>query len=515
MSDNSVVVLQCDPLQSLFSSISVIPERYTDILREHSYYSKSDTEELFNVKVLSNLTLTPIIEMLELSLVSNGINAHVEIGQYDNIVQESALRVPNDCVIIFWELWNLFTNAQSKIESMSEHEFQNLKVKLKNDIETTVTNLKGSKLVLFNRFSETPCDRYDGYRGRFELLVEFGNTVLDKLSHPNLQLVDTSQIHKFNSKNETLDLRFLYKAKSIYSTVFFRHYVSIVSLRILKLIGKIKKVLVLDCDNTLWKGVLGEDGPDNIDISITSTDGSIFNEVQWTFKSLKNSGALLCLSTKNNNSDIQHILDTNDDLVLKREDLVDIAANWEPKSENILRISNKLNLGLDSFVFVDDSDFEINLMKKALPQVLSLKVPQNLNDYPAFARSLLGVFENSTVTDEDKNRTAMYQAETARQELYANTNSLDDFLLSLKMKLSLVINPTKTVARLAQMTQKTNQFNLTTMRMTEGEVSNWILSDTSLLVSASLQDVYGDSGVTGACFIKFKSLPLLKLQIFY
>lgn len=492
--------MEKNELQQIFPSLTLAPSRYTQMIKEHSVFSP-DLENRFEIKILSNITLSPIKEILELTCWKNGINSHVSFGEYDNIVQESLTQTRTDCVVIFWELWNLFPNAASKLETLSEVEFDELQSQLVSDIELVIRSLNDSKLILFNRFSCTPCNRFDGFRGRFESLVDFANLTLESLNANNLQLIDLDQIHRFSSFDQTLDLRYLYKAKSLYTAHFFQHYASICCLSLLKLDGGAKKVLVLDCDNTLWKGVIGEDGFDNIDMASTSPIGAIFNDVQWMFKSLKERGTLICLCTKNNDTDINEILSSHSDLVLKRSDIVYIASNWRPKPENIIEITNSLNLGLDSIVFIDDSDFEIGLMREKLPDVLSLQVPKNLTQYPQFIRNLIGLFGTNRFTSEDKNRTAMYQAEAERNNLLQESNSIESYLESLEMTMTFNIDANKYRSRIAQMTQKTNQFNLTTKRMTEVDVMSYMSSENSLVASFALKDRYGDNGVTGACFV--------------
>ena len=491
-----------DKLETIFPSLILPPSRYTQLIKDHNGYP-ADQQNLIKIKILSNVTLSPIKEILELTCWRNGINGRVILGEYDNIVQESVVETTNDCVIVFWELWNLFPNAASKLETLSEIEFDNLKLKLKSELEFIVSNLKDTKLILFNRFSCIPCHRFDGYRGRFDALVDSANFALENIAANNLQVVDTNQIHNFNSLEKTLDLRYLYKAKSLYTAQFFRHYASIFCLNFLKMKGRAKKVLILDCDNTLWKGVVGEDGPENIEMATTSPIGSIFNDVQWMFKSLRAQGVLICLCTKNNDADIQDILISHSDLVIKQDDIVYISSNWRPKPENIIEISKSLNLGLDSIVFMDDSDFEIGLVREKLPQVLSLQVPKNLTDYPQFVRNLFGLFGTNRMTVEDKNRTAMYKAESGRNKLLQASNSIESYLESLEMSMFFDINQKTYLGRIAQMTQKTNQFNLTTLRMSEAEVLNYMTSEHCMVASFSLKDRYGDSGVTGASFVTF------------
>ena len=354
-----------DSLKTIFPTLNLAPKSYATLINLHRTFNSRDGKK-FKIKILSNITIAPVKEILEITLWNNNINAEVEIGEYDNIIQDSFLKERYDCIIIFWELWNLFPNAASKLETLSEAEFLKIKNKLKKDIEFTIKNLQKNKLIFFNLFSNIPYNRSDGFKNKLNELVNFGNKVLEKIQISNLNLIDVNQIHTLHSTLQSTDLRYLHKAKSLYTPLFLRHYASIICMNVLRVQGVIKKVLVLDCDNTLWKGVLGEDGINGIDMASTSAIGSIFNDVQQIFKGLKKKGVLICLCTKNNKEDIIELLKSHPDILIKHDDLVYISANWDPKPDNMLKIAKSLNLGLDSFVFVDDSDFEVGLMKKKI-----------------------------------------------------------------------------------------------------------------------------------------------------
>lgn len=491
-----------DKLLDIFPILNLPPSNYAQIIKLHREFSKKKQKK-FKIKILSNITINSLKEILELTLWNNNINAEITFGEYDNIIQDSLIENDNDCTIIFWELWNLFPNAASKLESLSNEEFIEIKNELKKDLQFATKNLQNNKLILFNLFSNVPYNRSDGHKNRFNKLVDEANKVLYEIKATNLNLIDINQIHYLNAISHTVDLRYLHSAKSLYTPTFFRHYACIVCMNILKTQGIVKKVLVLDCDNTLWKGVLGEEGINGIDMASTSSIGSIFNDVQLIFKSLKKKGVLICLCTKNNEKDINELIDTHPDLLIKKEDLVYIAANWDPKPNNVIKISKSLNLGLDSFVFIDDSDFEIGLMKEKLPEVTSLKVPEELTNYPLFALNLSNIFNNKNLTQEDLKRTDMYKAQVLREQKLKESDSVETYLKSLEMKLSIFYDSKRYLNRIAQMTQKTNQFNLTTIRMSETDVLQYINSDNNFVTCSSLSDRYGDSGVTAACFVSY------------
>lgn len=492
-------------LEHYFPSLDFPPERYLDLVSLHRQISyEAETKSLV---LLTNTTINPLIEILETFLWSNKINIKVTVGNYDNIVQDSVNQKPENRIIIFWELWNIFPNLISRIEQISKKKYQEIFSKLTQDILFTLNNLRQNPLVMFNRFSVEPFSRADGSRGRFEDFVLEANAYLDSLKEkfPNLQLIDIDQIHAFNGRENTIDTRYIYNTSSIYTFKFYKHYSAMVSLALSKHYGDVKKVLVLDCDNTLWGGIIGEDGPSGIQISADSPTGAVFNEVQTIYKAMGQNGALICLCTKNNKSDLDQVFSKQSDMVLSYSDIIRTYANWENKVENIRKISKDLNLGMDSFVFVDDSDFEIGSVKSELPEVTCVQVPKKLDKYVSIARSIRSMFGTDTLTKEDTLRTQMYKAEIARDELKNRSGSINDYLKSLSMTMVVYVDDKTTVPRAAQMTQKTNQFNLTTRRLSESETLEYVESKDKLLVCFELKDVYGDSGITGASFLSFLS----------
>ena len=229
--NNSIEVSE---LNNIFPSLFPIPHRYMEILQQHNNSAKPGSE-IYRIKVLSNVTVNPIKEVLELTCWTNAVSADVSIGSYDNIVQDSLSLGSLDCVAVFWEMWNLFPAAPARINAMSQNEFSELLTNITNDIRLVVENLSRVGLVLFNRFSSIPWQRFDGSLDRFMDLVNEANSVLDSLVRPNMRLLDVSQIHNHQTIASSIDSRHLYKTKSIFTVSFYRHYSSIVCSEIKKI----------------------------------------------------------------------------------------------------------------------------------------------------------------------------------------------------------------------------------------------------------------------------------------
>ncbi len=248
------------------------------------------------------------------------------------------------------------------------------------------------------------------------------------------------------------------------------------------------KVLVLDCDNTLWSGVVGEDGVDGIGISESHLD------LQRFAIDRQATGTLLCLASKNSEQDVLDVLTLRKDMLLKPEHIVAHRINWKSKPENIASLAAELNLGLDSFVFIDDNPVECAQVRAALPQVVTLQLPPE--DEVARFLSNLWTFDKVSVTVEDTLRTKMYRENAARQSVEASTTDIADFIASLGLVIDIAAPAEGEWQRVAQLTQRTNQFNFTTVRRTEPEMRACAAGG-SLVLRVNVSDRFGDYGLVG------------------
>ena len=261
-----------------------------------------------------------------------------------------------------------------------------------------------------------------------------------------------------------------------------------------------RKVLVLDCDNTLWRGVVGEDGVDGIGISAG------FAALQRFAVRIQAQGGLVCLSSKNSERDVLDVFSTRSDMVLKLEHIVAHRINWGAKPDNIAALAHVLNLGLDSFVFIDDNPVECELVRAQLPQVLTLLLPPE--DKIESFLSHLWVFDKAAVTDEDVRRTSLYREEAARKEHEKAASNVVDFVASLKVVVDIASPEEADWPRLAQLTQRTNQFNFTTMRRTETDLRQLgdpAVAKQSGVLGVRVNDRFGDYGLVG--LVTFRVTP--------
>jgi len=256
-----------------------------------------------------------------------------------------------------------------------------------------------------------------------------------------------------------------------------------------------KKVLVVDLDNTLWGGVLGEDGENGIQLS-QSNIGAAYRDAQIRIKELAKTGILLAISSKNEKDDVLHVLEHHPMMVLKPDDFVAIYVNWKSKSENIADMALNLNLGLDSFVFLDDNPVERESVRLALPDVTIVDFPHDVTKLPQTIQDIANdYFYISRLTSEDLAKTEQYQQDTKRKAMMDTAASIEDYLRSLQIEITLQEMQEEQLERVSQLTQKTNQFNLATKRFTPEQIIQYRNTPGNHIYAATVSDRFGDSGL--------------------
>lgn len=270
-----------------------------------------------------------------------------------------------------------------------------------------------------------------------------------------------------------------------------------------QLVGLQKKCLILDLDNTLWGGVVGEEGVHSLKIGM-DFPGNVYLEVQNQVKQLSGTGVMLALASKNNESDAKEVFQSNPHMLLKWDDFLVKKVNWNNKADNIREIATELNIGLSHIVFIDDNPSECELIKKELPSVSVIQVPtEDISLYPDILRTVK-FFEGSRLTEEDISRVRMYKSNFKRDNELSKASNLNEFLTSLQMTAS--VNPISesNLARVSQMFSKTNQFNATTIRYSESQLDSISKSKSWLTFTAELSDKFGKNGLVIVAMIKLE-----------
>jgi len=320
-------------------------------------------------------------------------------------------------------------------------------------------------------------------------------------------LLDLDQILSDLGRKSFFDTRLWYSARFPFTPVAAREFARRVTSLAKSDQAPKAKVIALDADNTLWGGIVGEDGLSGIELG-PEYPGNTYVEFQRRLLGLQQRGFILALCSKNNPADVDEVLEKHPHQLLRDDHFAAKRVNWNPKSDNIAGLAKELNLGLDSFIFVDDSDYECGLVRQELPQVEVIQMPAKPVQVP-FVLDRVARLEITSLTKEDQVKTALYSQERQRKKLQErfdeSATDIDAYLRSLEMTMTVELNPAQNVARLAQLSQKTNQFNLTTRRYGEEAIAGWISSDDWLVASFSLEDRFGNSGIVGLGLVELMS----------
>jgi FkbH-like protein len=260
-----------------------------------------------------------------------------------------------------------------------------------------------------------------------------------------------------------------------------------------------KKCVVLDLDNTLWGGIIGEEGLEGIELG-DDFPGKAYRDFQRQLLYLKSKGVLLAVASKNNPEDAYEVFDKHDAMILSRKDIAVFEIHWDSKVESIKRAAKRLNIGLDSLVFVDDNPKEIGEVMERLPDVSCVTVPEELAYLPGLLAET-DFFDFAEVTDEDRRRTEMMAADNIRQQTQ-ETMSEDEFRKSLNLKVDVFAVQRQHLARVTQLINKTNQFTMTTIRRTQDEVEALAMSKDALVLAMDIKDKYGEYGLVGVAILK-------------
>ena len=476
--------------------------KYTEILQLNKALVGAIQSKPYDIGVLSNVTIDSFKEVLECSCRLNQIEPKVVIGNFNNIVQDSAVLKNKDLIIIFYDVLNIVDQVSEFFEDLEEEKYSNLKNKLFTEIDIIFDNLSNTASVIFNSFSSAYYNNNNVQVSKIDTFVKELNAYVEQKKTSNVSIVNIDKLFAHIGFKQSIDYRFYHSSKAPYTFAFLKNYVAAIETVFLRNCGKLKKAIIFDCDNTLWKGIIGEDGMEGIDMSPTSKSGKFYHLVQRIAVFLSKRGVIVGLCSKNNEQDVLDVLRNHKDMILKEEHIVIKKVNWVDKASNLRAIASELNIGIDSLVFVDDSNFEINLIEEQVPEIHTIHVPTAISDYPDLILKNVYAYFNLALNSDDTKKTEMYKQQFERENSKTAFSYIEDYLASLEIELTVVINDKAHMPRIAQLTQKTNQFNLTTYRYTESQVDYFMADKKHQVYAMFVKDKFGDNGLTGVCIAK-------------
>ncbi len=382
--------------------------------------------------------------------------------------------------------------ATNKLESIKQLYF-NLVANL--DVKVIFYNFSEKDDSVFGNFAtKTPTSFLFQLRKlNYELMV-FAS------ENANLHICDISSVHNKMGKTAFFQTSIYVNADVVLSINALPEVADKTLAIINALTGKFKKCVIIDLDNTTWGGVIGDDGLENIQIGSLGI-GKAFTEFQYWIKKLKQRGIIIAVCSKNTESVAKEPFEKHPEMVLRLEDISVFKANWENKADNIRAIQKILNIGFDSMVFLDDNPFERNIVRENLPEVCVPELPEDPAEYLEYLYDQ-NIFETVSFSNEDAERTKLYQIEAERNSIQQNFTNVDDFLKSLVMVSLVEPFNTFSTPRVAQLSQRSNQFNLRTIRYSENEIKKISNSENYFDFAFSLKDKFGDHGLIAVVILQ-------------
>src|SRR5574344_957179 len=383
----------------------------------------------------------------------------------------------------------------------------------------TICENVSSKIIYYN-YPEIEDTIFGAYANKvassFSYQVRKLNLELMNLSqeYPNLFICDIAGIQNKFGRDFMFDSTVYVSTEMILSIDALPYVVSRTLDIISSIEGKLKKCLILDLDNTVWGGVVGDDGWENIQVGHRLGIGKAFSEFQQWVKKLKNRGIIVCVCSKNDEDKAKEPFEKNPEMVLKFDDISVFIANWENKADNIRTIQSILNIGFDSMVFLDDNPFERNMVRENVPGVTVPELPEDPGDYLEFLYSQ-NLFETASYSSADKDRTKQYQLEVQRVATSKKFTNEADFLKSLEMSSEVSGFTSFNIPRVAQLSQRSNQFNLRTVRYTEDQITVIKNDPKQKGFAFTLEDKFGDNGLIAVVILQEKAVKTLFVDTWF
>ena len=494
----------------------MIEEEKREVLKYLEDYNKIKdivNESALSFYILGNFTIEPLKPFIEVEMHKVGITTRVTIGNYDQAFQEvmdenSNLYKTNPKVIVIAQDFLKFVPE-------CENDFYNLNLETKQGIIeeraemlfSIIKNLrkKTDALILLNNFylrKNLPSGILDtkDQLGVKELLSKLNNRIYDIIKDkPNVFVIDVETVLAKIGWASSFSRKMEYMADLLLTNEAFLAFAKEYGRYIKAMKGWTKKCIVLDLDNTLWGGIIGEDGLDGIKLGNTYP-GNAYLDFQKQLLNLYNKGFLLTVNSKNNFEDALEVFRKHPESILKENHFAIMKINWKDKATNIKEIAAELNIGVDSLVFFDDNPTERALIKQEVPEILVVDMPEDVSLYRDTLDNLFA-FDLLNLTEEDKKRNKMYVEQRQRKELETSAQSMDEFLKKLELKVSIFECDNFSIPRAAQMTNKTNQFNLTTKRYDESQIRFFYNSTDYKIYLIKVADKFGNHGITGMAII--------------
>lgn len=486
---------------------------------------KKDFSELKTIKVaLLGDTATQFLTQALRGLgYDEGFNLEIWEADFDQIERQvydlsSELYAFKPDIVIVFQASHKLLGKYNKA-NLEEHSlFASNELDVIENIYSNLNNNLNAKVIYYN-YTEIDDSVFGNFANKTESSFLFQ---LRKLNYElmsmasnksNLYLCDLSSIQNQVGKLNFFQPSIYINTEMVLSLEVLPKVAS-KTLDIIKALeGKFNKCVILDLDNTTWGGVIGDDGIENIQIGSLGI-GKAFTEFQYWIKKLKNRGIIVAVCSKNTESIAREPFEKHPDMILRLDDISVFQANWENKADNIRQIQKILNIGFDSMVFLDDNPFERNIVRENIPQVCVPELPEDPSSYLEYLYEL-NLFETVSYSKEDADRTKLYQVEAERAKVFQKFTNEDDFLKELEMVSDVQPFNKFNTPRVAQLSQRSNQFNLRTIRYTEEDIARISASNEYESFSFTLEDKFGDNGLICVVILQKESDKTLFIDTWF
>lgn len=473
---------------------------------------KADNKKL-KVAILSSFTINGLEDVIRVKCAEKNIDCTTYVGAYGQYNQEildqnsKLYKFGADICFVIVHLRDILKQLFYFPYSVTEKErrdFVSSKILEIKKLADTYTKTS-SKLVIANfhvpSFSPYGISESKSEYGFHRMVRDLNDKLNDLfLDSPSVFVYDFDRFVSKYGEDKVFDYRQFLVGDIKISVDFIPYLANELSSYIIAYLGISKKCIVLDLDNTLWGGIVGEDGFAGIKLG-PEPPGNAFLEFQKTLLSLYQRGIILAINSKNNYEEALKVIKEHPHMVLREEHFGAVRINWEDKVKNIREIAAELNIGLDSIIYVDDDPVNREYMRLGAPQVLTVELPPDPSLYAKTIQEL-NEFSVFKITAEDTKRGRMYLEQKKRDQLLQSAPDLQSFLEQLDLKVKIKNADDFTIPRISQLTLKTNQFNLTTKRYQEDDIKRFSQDDKYLVGCAQVEDKFGDNGITGVFIVK-------------
>jgi len=489
-------------------------KKLSSFINESKKLNESNFEKTTRITVISSFTVNGLAETLQVKCAESNIFSHIYSGAY-NQYNEEMLNTDSNLYSFKSEICFLILDTRTILQNLfyfpydvsesDRKEFVDNKVKELSTLINFFTEKSNSKLIVTNFVPPThsPHGIFESKTdyGLQEMIIDFNQKLLTEFkNNPLVFIFDFNGFVTNFGQENIFDYRQYYLGDVRISLEKIPYLANHLMGFIKPILGLNKKCIVLDLDNTLWGGIVGEDGFNGIKLSHNNPIGKSFIEFQKHLLSLHKRGIILAVNSKNNFDDAMKIIREHPNMILREENFTCLKINWNDKVTNLKEISQEINIGLDSIVFFDDDKINRDFVRSVIPEVMTVEMSDDPSQYVPMLLELTD-FNVTKITAEDKQRGKMYLEQKQRVELQKTTTDLHEYLKKLNIKLFIKNADEFSIPRISQLTLKTNQFNLTTKRYQEEDVKNFSNNDKKIVGCVRVEDKFGDNGITGVFIV--------------